>query len=206
MPGINSWFEDELRERFQADRNAVDESWRRVFEGKGGETVPEHAAPGSKAPPVISHAAPPPMNGDQLQPLRGAAGRIAENMAASLSIPLATSQRTIPVKLMDENRRLVNQHRGLSAGGKSPIPTSSAGPWSKRCRRCPRSMRPTWSRTARRSARRVPESIWALPWMSPGRMAPAPSWSPILRARTASPFRNSWTRSMGWCSARAPAG
>jgi len=48
-----------------------------------------------------------------LQPLRGAAGRIAENMAASVSIPLATSQRTIAVKVMDENRRIINQHRAV---------------------------------------------------------------------------------------------
>ena len=48
--------------------------------------------------------APEPAPGEQLLPLRGAAGRIAENMAASVSIPLATSQRTIAVKVMDENR------------------------------------------------------------------------------------------------------
>ena len=46
-------------------------------------------------------------------PLRGAAARIAENMNASLSIPLATSQRIIPVKVIDENRRLINHHRAL---------------------------------------------------------------------------------------------
>src|SRR6185295_17428349 len=48
-----------------------------------------------------------------LQPLRGAPARIAENMSASLAIPLATSQRTIAVKVMDENRRIINQHRTL---------------------------------------------------------------------------------------------
>ena len=40
-------------------------------------------------------------------------------MAASASIPLATSQRTIPVKVMDENRRIINQHRTLV--GKSKV-------------------------------------------------------------------------------------
>src|SRR5947209_8429174 len=34
-------------------------------------------------------------------------------MSASLAIPLATSQRTIAVKVMDENRRIINQHRTL---------------------------------------------------------------------------------------------
>src|SRR5271170_4421726 len=37
-------------------------------------------------------------HGDQLIPLRGAAARIAENMTASLLIPVATSQRQIPVR------------------------------------------------------------------------------------------------------------
>ena len=32
-------------------------------------------------------------------------------MALSLSIPTATSQRSIPVKVIDENRRIINQHR-----------------------------------------------------------------------------------------------
>ena len=34
-------------------------------------------------------------------------------MAASVSIPLATSQRIIPVKVIEENRRLINHHRSL---------------------------------------------------------------------------------------------
>jgi 2-oxoglutarate dehydrogenase E1 component len=34
-------------------------------------------------------------------------------MGASVVIPLATSQRTIAVKVMDENRRILNQHRTL---------------------------------------------------------------------------------------------
>ena len=43
-------------------------------------------------------------------PIRGPALRIAENMEASLSVPTATSQRQIPIKLLDENRRVINQH------------------------------------------------------------------------------------------------
>ena len=62
-------------------------------------------------------------------PLRGTAARIAENMAISATIPLATSQRIIPVKVIDENRRLINHHRALcSARARFPTRTSSAGP------------------------------------------------------------------------------
>jgi 2-oxoglutarate decarboxylase len=47
-------------------------------------------------------------------PIRGPALRIAENMEASLAVPTATSQRQVPLKLLDENRRLINQHVAAS--------------------------------------------------------------------------------------------
>ena len=55
---------------------------------------------------------------DQLVPIRGAAARIAENMTASLAIPVATSQRQIPVRVIEENRNLVNKQRTLQGKGK----------------------------------------------------------------------------------------
>ncbi len=116
--GINSWLEDELYRQYLHDRSAVDESWKHVFEGNGGSTPPAPAAP-APAPAAAPAALPPePPAGVALQPLRGAAARIAGNMAASVSIPLATSQRTIAVKVMDENRRMINQHRSLVGGSK----------------------------------------------------------------------------------------
>ncbi len=107
--GINSWLEDELYQQYLHDRSTVDESWKHVFE------EPRPAANGAPAAVI---APPEPAPGGQLLPLRGAAGRIAENMAASVTIPLATSQRTIAVKVMDENRRIINQHRTLVGRGK----------------------------------------------------------------------------------------
>jgi 2-oxoglutarate decarboxylase len=101
--GINSWLEDELYQQYLRDRTAVDDDWKHLFEGNGGRK-PAAATPAKTAPESPA--------GD-LQPLRGAAGRIAENMSASLAIPLATSQRSIAVKVMDENRRIINQHRTL---------------------------------------------------------------------------------------------
>jgi 2-oxoglutarate dehydrogenase E1 component len=116
--GINSWFEDEQRQRYLLDPAAVDESWRRVFEAPVGQALPPAKPVIEPARPAAVPLPPAPLPGDQLQPLRGAAGRIAENMSASLAIPLATSQRTVAVKLMDENRRIVNQHRTLLGRGK----------------------------------------------------------------------------------------
>jgi len=56
-------------------------------------------------------AAQPAPSGDELVALRGGVLRIVENMDASLSVPSATSYRTIPVKLLEENRRIVNEHQ-----------------------------------------------------------------------------------------------
>jgi 2-oxoglutarate dehydrogenase E1 component len=121
--GVNSWLEDELYQQYLHDRGAVDESWRDVFEHLSQPAVRPASAPsGNGAPAAAAPPQAPPASvneGDESIPLRGAAARIAENMAASASIPLATSQRTITVKVIDENRRIINQHRGLT--GKSKI-------------------------------------------------------------------------------------
>src|SRR5205809_2322761 len=101
--GINSWLEDELYQQYLYDRKTVDEGWKKVFESNG--------APGNGT----KTAAPThqPVAGEELVPMRGPALRLAENMMASLSIPTATSQRNIPVKVIDENRRILNEHRAL---------------------------------------------------------------------------------------------
>ena len=56
--------------------------------------------------------------GDVLQPIRGGAMRVVENMEASLQVPTATSVRTIPVRTLEENRRLLNKHREAAGQGK----------------------------------------------------------------------------------------
>ncbi|HUJ51735.1 MAG TPA: multifunctional oxoglutarate decarboxylase/oxoglutarate dehydrogenase thiamine pyrophosphate-binding subunit/dihydrolipoyllysine-residue succinyltransferase subunit, partial [Bryobacteraceae bacterium] len=118
--GINSWLEDELYQQYLNDRRTVDDSWKKVFESNGttagnGVQSSAHPAEGLTVQAPEHH----PVTGETLVPLRGAAARIAENMNASLSIPLATSQRIIPVKVIDENRRIINEHRVLT--GKSKI-------------------------------------------------------------------------------------
>src|SRR4029077_5295852 len=55
-------------------------------------------------------------------PLRGAAGKIAQNMELSLSMPTATSIRNIPVKVLEENRRVVNNHLALTGQPKASFP------------------------------------------------------------------------------------
>ena len=69
------------------------------------------AAPAKQEPKAVGAS-------DQLIPLRGAAARIAENMTLSLSIPVATSQRQIPVRVIEENRNLINKQQSLKGRGK----------------------------------------------------------------------------------------
>ncbi len=50
--------------------------------------------------------------------LRGAAARTVQNMDASLSVPTATSVRSVPVKLLFDNRTVINNHLARARGGK----------------------------------------------------------------------------------------
>ncbi|MBV9265671.1 MAG: multifunctional oxoglutarate decarboxylase/oxoglutarate dehydrogenase thiamine pyrophosphate-binding subunit/dihydrolipoyllysine-residue succinyltransferase subunit [Acidobacteriaceae bacterium] len=117
------------------------------------EPAPQEAAPSETAeaplvsqrampsPPVTEPAAPktavtktaPPEPArkeveDQLLPLRGVAARIVDNMTASLSIPVATSQRQIPVRVIEENRNIINRYRALN--GKAKISFTHLIAWA----------------------------------------------------------------------------
>src|SRR5207244_6214601 len=112
-----------------------------VFESNGGGAQPASGngsralrlpagGNGSSSTTAAAPATPPhqPVAGEQLVPLRGPAARIAENMIASLSIPAATSQRAMPVKVIEENRRILNEHRVLL--GKSKISYTQIIGWA----------------------------------------------------------------------------
>ena len=55
---------------------------------------------------------------DEIVPLRGLPKTLAANMDASLTVPTATSVRTIPAKLMIDNRIVINNHLRRARGGK----------------------------------------------------------------------------------------
>ncbi|MFF5634373.1 multifunctional oxoglutarate decarboxylase/oxoglutarate dehydrogenase thiamine pyrophosphate-binding subunit/dihydrolipoyllysine-residue succinyltransferase subunit [Streptomyces sp. NPDC012825] len=67
----------------------------------------EKAAPASEAPA-----------GPELITLRGPAAAVAKNMNASLEVPTATSVRAVPVKLLFDNRIVINNHLKRARGGK----------------------------------------------------------------------------------------
>lgn len=54
----------------------------------------------------------------ELKVLRGAPARTAQNMDLSLSVPTATSVRSVPVKLLIDNRTVINNHLARARGGK----------------------------------------------------------------------------------------
>jgi 2-oxoglutarate dehydrogenase E1 component len=92
--------------------------------------APRPAAPATPASPAAPPARPaqpapdgkpagePAAHDSTVTRLRGAAARTADNMAASLSVPTATSVRAIPAKLLADNRIVINNHLARGRGGK----------------------------------------------------------------------------------------
>jgi 2-oxoglutarate dehydrogenase E1 component len=62
--------------------------------------------------------APAAKDGPERLVMRGAAARTAANMDASLAVPTATSVRSVPVKLLIDNRIVINNHLARARGGK----------------------------------------------------------------------------------------
>ncbi|HEX7720777.1 MAG TPA: multifunctional oxoglutarate decarboxylase/oxoglutarate dehydrogenase thiamine pyrophosphate-binding subunit/dihydrolipoyllysine-residue succinyltransferase subunit [Pyrinomonadaceae bacterium] len=127
--GANATYVETLLARWQSNPALVDESWRAYFEeligsnGDGSRTAKAETAttpqpdgdgaavakaPAKRSEPTATAGRSVPRT--EAIPIRGAALKIVENMEASLAVPTATSQRRIPVKLLDENRRLINRH------------------------------------------------------------------------------------------------
>jgi multifunctional 2-oxoglutarate metabolism enzyme len=85
--------------------------------GAGGAAAVTPPAPAPPAAPAPGATAPHVPGAAEVR-LRGAAARTAVNMAASLAVPTATSVRSIPAKLLIDNRIVINNHLGRGRGGK----------------------------------------------------------------------------------------
>ncbi|HUR82836.1 MAG TPA: multifunctional oxoglutarate decarboxylase/oxoglutarate dehydrogenase thiamine pyrophosphate-binding subunit/dihydrolipoyllysine-residue succinyltransferase subunit [Thermoanaerobaculia bacterium] len=147
--GANIAFIEELYEKFRTDPTSVSASWREFFadyepQALEEEEVEERVAAVAGAASVASGSvatgfspsrdglkpvaplpvpAPAPRPalpvGAKAVPLRGAASKIVANMETSLTVPTATSIRNIPVKVLEENRRVINNHLALSGQSKA---------------------------------------------------------------------------------------
>ena len=73
-----------------------------------------NATPRDAAKPAAAKATEEPT----VSPIRGASARVVTNMEASLEIPTATSVRSVPAKLLMDNRIVINNHLRRTRGGK----------------------------------------------------------------------------------------
>jgi multifunctional 2-oxoglutarate metabolism enzyme len=132
--GFNTGYVEELYRQYLDNPDSVSESWREFFADYrpsesfvGGESR-SAAAPATEVrqggdgalPEPVTPASAPAVDDEsaEYKPLRGPAGKIVENMEASLGVPTATSARTLPVKLMGENRKLINDYQRYVGGDK----------------------------------------------------------------------------------------
>src|SRR5258706_12711904 len=111
--GANIAFIEELYERYRANPDSVSPSWREFFHDYG--VAAGFSRPNDEDGRLKPAATQPPPETPALRlagatPLRGAAAKIAANMEASLRVPTATSIRDIPAKVLEENRRIINNH------------------------------------------------------------------------------------------------
>ncbi|WP_374977496.1 multifunctional oxoglutarate decarboxylase/oxoglutarate dehydrogenase thiamine pyrophosphate-binding subunit/dihydrolipoyllysine-residue succinyltransferase subunit [Microbacterium trichothecenolyticum] len=72
----------------------------------------------AQAPKASPSAADGEADADVVTPLRGMPKTLAANMDESLTVPTATSVRTVPAKLMIDNRIVINNHMSRTRGGK----------------------------------------------------------------------------------------
>ncbi|GIW51936.1 MAG: alpha-ketoglutarate decarboxylase [Gemmatimonadales bacterium] len=114
---VNSGFAQALYEDYLRDPNSVPAAWRELFEnglkGMAPVEVPRQAAetPAKAGGPRVPYGS--------LEPIRGSALRLLENMQASLAVPTATSYREVDVTRLwnaraELNRRLESKGIKLS--------------------------------------------------------------------------------------------
>ncbi|MEV7201499.1 multifunctional oxoglutarate decarboxylase/oxoglutarate dehydrogenase thiamine pyrophosphate-binding subunit/dihydrolipoyllysine-residue succinyltransferase subunit [Streptomyces griseoluteus] len=79
--------------------------------------APAKPAPAAKPKTAAAPATEAP-EGPEYVTLRGPSAAVAKNMNASLELPTATSVRAVPVKLLFDNRIVINNHLKRARGGK----------------------------------------------------------------------------------------
>jgi 2-oxoglutarate decarboxylase len=126
-------FEEDLAEDAEAEKAAAgapaapSASWPVAAAPVPAAPAPAPAPSPAPAPvtsaslprPAAVPVAPPAGERQTVAPLRGAASKIAQNMELSLTVPTATSVRNIPVKALEENRRVINNHLSLTGQAKA---------------------------------------------------------------------------------------
>ncbi len=130
--GANSWLVEEMFEQFQKDAQSVSEPWREFFSdfrsASNGSRNINAATAARRVPAATSAEATTAAEGKTKpsqvvspdavpEPIRGVGAAIVSNMERSLGVPTATSFRNVPARLLEVNRKAMNEHRsrhGLS--------------------------------------------------------------------------------------------
>jgi len=124
--GVNKWYVMELLKEYVDNPDNTSEEWKEFFESinilPAGAEKKSKITKEEKTSSVLkpSHVKlPSPGIGEDAVPIRGAGVKIIENMDSSLSIPVATSFRSLSVKVLEENRRILNKY--LTQSGRSKV-------------------------------------------------------------------------------------
>lgn len=117
--GPNSALVEELYNQYLEDPDSVPNHWRSYFdelEGKAPPSGDSRSATNGKpatatAPPVKKEKKEATLPADvTLEKIKGVSGKIVENMDESLELPTATSMRVLPMKMLIEDRMIINRH------------------------------------------------------------------------------------------------
>lgn len=127
--GVNTWYVLELLGDYKKDPDSVSDNWKTLFKElnlSNGNSIPSGQASQTVQKASNGHSQfstqqvqmPLPAEGEEASPIRGVGAKIIENMNSSLTVPTATTFRTIPVKVLEENRRIINDYLSKKNGGK----------------------------------------------------------------------------------------
>ena len=103
--GANTWFVEYLHKQYEENPSEIPEQWKKFFD----KTENKEKDNGQHVQFASAKNLPKPEPEDEVKIIAGSSAKVLENMSSSLTIPVATSQRAIPVKLLEENRTIINK-------------------------------------------------------------------------------------------------
>src|SRR4030095_12591060 len=125
--GLNTWYVLELLGEYKKNPDSVSDNWKTLFNELNLTTNGNKTLATQKVQASTTNGQsqlqqqinmPLPVEGEEAQIIKGVGAKIIENMTSSLTIPTATSFRTIPVKVLEENRIIINNFLKKNNQGK----------------------------------------------------------------------------------------
>lgn len=103
--GMNAGYVFDLYEDFLENPDSVSDFWKNYFKNFDISKIDIEEKPEKEESKDKTEKVP-----DNAHPVTGVKEKLITNMEESLSIPTATSLRAVSVKLLEENRRIINYH------------------------------------------------------------------------------------------------